>query len=196
MHFYIYDTPGVTPLEGLALPFAGEFDTAVAELIAPNGLTETLPAVIDGDDSTATLPLLDQTGTYLVRVSVVEGNTSLALPPVRIPVESAGTGWHTIDTARTDWQGGPPTEDHVLFDLLTIAREQVLAFAPARDEADEIPTRYRQAQLMQARNTWNATVKNPRDDTQGFGDFAVPVFPLDWSVKRLIRPIRVSTKVR
>jgi len=71
--------------------------------------------------------------------------------------------------------------------LLAVAQAQCEAFAPALAEGDEVPERYRMAQALQARAL-------QRSGTVGSGDqfgaegFTVTVWPMDWSVKALLRP--------
>ena len=105
--------------------------------------------------------------------------------------------WHTPASAREHWAdapGYPEDEADVLVELLEVAREQVEAYAPAlplpaEGEALEIPATYRYAQLMQARNIWNASTVSPGGDL-GEGDFTITVHPLDWTVKQMLRPKR------
>lgn len=106
--------------------------------------------------------------------------------------------WHTLESARSEWIDAPLDDDQ-LNELLEVARDAVLAFAPALDGEvvsddgylsvipDTIPTAYRVAQLMQARNVWNSTKASPTGDFDG-GGFSLTTFPLDWQVKQLLRP--------
>lgn len=64
------------------------------------------------------------------------------------------------------------------------------AFAPVGPEEDTpVPANFRLAQMMQARNLWNASKVDP-DRSYGEGEFVVTVHPLDWQVKALLRPRR------
>lgn len=71
--------------------------------------------------------------------------------------------------------------------LLAVAQAQCEAFAPALAEGDVVPERYRMAQAMQARAL-------QRSGTVGSGDqfgaegFTVTIWPMDWTVKALLRP--------
>lgn len=108
--------------------------------------------------------------------------------------------WVTIDEARDRWRDAPGDDDY-LQDLLDLAQQQVLEFGPARiattiaDDPDAVPTNYRMAQLTQARNTWNAVKSDPL--SQGIGDegFVFRPFPMDWTVKQMIRPRRAKPVV-
>lgn len=97
--------------------------------------------------------------------------------------------WHTNDTAREQWLDAPDDDDQ-LSDLLEVAKEQILAFAPARNDADPVPAGYVVAQLMQARNIWNASQADPANGGIGPDGFVSRPFPLDWMVKQLVRPKR------
>jgi hypothetical protein len=94
--------------------------------------------------------------------------------------------WHTLDTAREAWTDAP-YEDDELQELLDVARVQCLTYAPGEPTSQMVPLRYRMAQLMQARNLWNASRQDPGGEIGGEG-FAVRVFPMDWAVKNLLRP--------
>jgi len=98
-------------------------------------------------------------------------------------------------------------EIHELAMLLTSARIQCEEYAPdvayvagvrgatvVLDEADVmttavVPESWRQAQALQARALWRSGAAGSGDQIGGDG-LAVTVFPLDWTVKRLLRPQR------
>ena len=107
--------------------------------------------------------------------------------------------WHTIDSARSQWDDAP-FEDDELQELLDVAQQAVLAYAPALPgvtytiidgyvvpSETVIPTSYRHAQLMQARNVWNSSQASPSGDFDGAG-YGLTTFPLDWQIKQLHRP--------
>lgn len=50
-----------------------------------------------------------------------------------------------------------------------------------------VPEAYKLAEIMQARNIWNAIKASSGGDMDGSG-FGISVMPLDWSVKQLLRP--------
>lgn len=115
-----------------------------------------------------------------------------------LPKYGEPTDWHTVDSVRTPSEPGEPAPwedaEHIptasLNDVLNVAREQVLEFAPALPpeivEAGKCPASYRVAHLMQARNLWNAT----EPDRSAYGDdgFSIPARPLDWIVRQMLRP--------
>jgi hypothetical protein len=96
-------------------------------------------------------------------------------------------GWHTLPSARSEWRDAPD-QDERLYPLLELAKQQVLAYAPALDEFATPPLHYRQAQLLQARNLWNAGRVDPASGQAGGDSFALTPFPLDWTVKQMLRP--------
>ncbi|MFC5930207.1 hypothetical protein D6T64_05645 [Cryobacterium melibiosiphilum] len=54
-------------------------------------------------------------------------------------------------------------------------------------EAPIVPLRYKQAQLMQTRNLWNAAKSDPSGQ-MGDDGFVIRPFPMDWVIKGIIRP--------
>jgi hypothetical protein len=121
------------------------------------------------------------------------------------------TTWHDTTSARAGWSGAP-ADDLTLTTLLEVAKIQVLAYAGSGAEStgtltedpdnpgfleivggpsdvlEAVPVNYRHAQLMQARNLWNASKANPSSGDIGGDTFALSPRPLDWTVKALIRP--------
>jgi hypothetical protein len=102
--------------------------------------------------------------------------------------------WHTVETARDEWPDAPTDYgdggDDSLGSLLAVAKEAVIAYAPAVEEAlTDIPDGYRLAQLMQARNVWNSTVVSANRGEFDSGQYGLTAsYPLDWQVRQLIRP--------
>jgi len=119
------------------------------------------------------------------------------------------TTWYDTTNARADWVDAP-ANDVQLETLLAISQNQVIAFAPKYTDPTTavvslgfidpvtgitgpvtvIPPDYRQAQLMQARNIWNATKVDPANASLGEDQFVIRPFPLDWMVKQIIVPKR------
>lgn len=108
------------------------------------------------------------------------------------------TDWHTAESLRTPedsdqpaiWQTADDIPDSLLDDLLHVARDSVLAFAPALPEdypLGKCPPAYRLAHMMQTRNLWNA-VEVDSDGGFGEGDFTIRPVPLDWIIKQVLRP--------
>lgn len=93
--------------------------------------------------------------------------------------------WHTIESARDEWPDAPSDYgddgDNTLLTLLAVAKEAVIAYAPAGTagtvlQQDEdgyivevegaIPDGYRAAQLKAARNSWTTS----KVSSEGFAD--------------------------
>lgn len=127
-------------------------------------------------------------GIYELRVAVSNdvSGVSEMVPPVRVTVDGFD-GWHTLDTARADWQDAPGF-DPWLFEMLTIAKEQVIAYAPKLETGARPPLAYRNAQLAQARNLWNAAKTDPASGSLGDDTFVIRPYPLDWIIKQILRP--------
>lgn len=108
--------------------------------------------------------------------------------------------WHTLVSARDQWVDAP-LNDEELQELLDVAQNAVLAYAPTLVEGaliiedgivvvagpNDIPVSYRHAQLTQARNVWNSSKASPSGDFDN-GEYGLTSFPLDWQVKQLLRP--------
>lgn len=99
--------------------------------------------------------------------------------------------WHTLESARDQWVDAPLDDDQ-LSDLLAVAKDAVLAYAPVDDDLDPedpdtIPDGYRVAQLLQTKNVWNSGYATPSGDLDGSA-YGLTTFPLDWQVKQLLRP--------
>jgi len=74
---------------------------------------------------------------------------------------------------------------------LTVAASACLAFAPLPDlDPEEVPENYRLAQVMHARNVYNAVLGNSGaqvDPDTGYTVMAST--PLDWHIRQLLRPV-------
>jgi hypothetical protein len=194
---------GATPSEPLVLTPPVDL-SQYTEAVVVVGET-TISAEIDGDDVIVTLRAINAPGLYPVTVRVTNAGRGEEFDFPAIAVEDR-QGWHTISSARREWADAP-LEDAVLYELLSVARGQVEAFAPSLPapvetpaqfnsgwilmtpiQYPEVPANYRLAQLVQARNVWTATKP---DSNTGFGDgdfMPAPSRPLDWHVKNLLRP--------
>lgn len=99
-------------------------------------------------------------------------------------------GWASLEDAREQWPDAETMTDAELTQYLATAYEQCAAFAPAlADGATTIPARYVQAQIMQARAVWRSVVAGD-DNGVGPTDLTVTTFPMDWTVRGLLRPRR------
>lgn len=179
-------------------PLPATFTYATPDVYAPDGSKVTVAGFyIKHDDDTDEWlfgwPLeapFTMPGIYTVVPTFHGyGNAITQIDPVLVVVQEHGP-WHSLYTARLGWPGAP-VDDAELYQLLEIAKGQVLDYAPERFSTAlaEIPPAFRRAQLMQARNIWNATKVDENNGIGGEG-FSLTVFPMDWSVKNLIRPKR------
>lgn len=197
MSYYVGDKPG-TMTHDLALDdIAPEDVTAVVAKI--DGLTVTSTSY-DPDAETITIETsstwgVNQGGLHAASVKVTAGTREVTIGLESIVVEEPGP-WLTIAQARARWAGAANLSDVAVYELLTVARDSVLAFAPTvldqwgdPIELTAPPPRYVRAQLMQARNMLNAARVNASGDV-GDGDFVVTPRPLDWHVRALLRPQR------
>jgi hypothetical protein len=108
-------------------------------------------------------------------------------------------GWLTLDEAH-DWWREAPDDDELLQLYLDAAATQVVEYGPKRiadlivADPDAVPNNYRLAQLAQTKNVWNAVKMDP---SGAIGDegFQFRPFPMDSSVKNLIRPAHAKPVV-
>lgn len=102
--------------------------------------------------------------------------------------------WATAEDLTTYpelWTDAPDTPATVDF-LLGIATEACEAYAPPLPEGDDpvpVPTSYKMATILHARELHNAS-KRGEQDVIGVGDFAIRARPLTAAVKQLLRPKR------
>ncbi|KQQ22878.1 hypothetical protein ASF48_07000 [Rathayibacter sp. Leaf299] len=197
MHYTVNDIPAEVLV--LAPERDGEpldlepFDGAEVTLLDPAYTpvqTSGFVASVDQDSITLEWPeeaVLTSPGVWrIVPVLVSQNGPRLSLSPVPVVVEQL-SGWHSLASARASEWADAPLDDVQLWTVLEAAREQCEEFAPAY--SGPVPIRYRQAQLVQARALWQSVKSNGQSQIGGEG-FAVTVFPMDWSVKKLLRPLR------
>lgn len=196
MAFYLDDVPAepfvIEPPDTIDL---AEFTAASAELVAPDAIITDLVAAIDDPTNTiiVTQPVASAftvEGIHLLRITLTGAPAVQRLPDVRIVVQDPDSEWHTLDTARHEWADAEHLPDATLYQLLEDVREQVLDFAPALAVDATVPPRYKRGQLMQARNSWNAARVDPATGGDGEETFIIRPFPLDWSIKQVLRPRR------
>lgn len=105
------------------------------------------------------------------------------------------TGWLAPDEVLDDtapyWPMCDVEDPDALAKLLEAARIQCEAFAPALADTDVAPENYRLAQGFQARALYRSAIAGSGDRIGGDG-LAVTVFPMDWTVKNLLRPKRIG----
>lgn len=176
-----------------------DYDTPAAADVDTDGLTvalaaagQTLPAEVQGVGVVGSWQPFDvpDPGMYPVHIVVAAAERTERVLTDWLVVCDPEDQWHNVITARMEWDGAPKP-DGTLHRLLEVARDQVEAYAPSIADGAPIPERYRAAQLIQARNTWNASLTNG-DGQVDAGGFVVNVRPLDWAVKQLIRPLTTT----
>lgn len=96
-----------------------------------------------------------------------------------------------LGIVRDRWADAP-ADDEQLIELLAVARGECEAYAPREtDPQHPGPEACRIAQLMHARNIWNASAVAPSGDF-GEGSFTLTVHPLDWAITQRLRPKRAT----
>ena len=95
-------------------------------------------------------------------------------------------GWLTLEQAREQWADAP-LDDIFLHQILDTAKAQCIAYAPAI--TGNPPISYVQAQLLQSRAIFQSVIAN-QNDTSGLDGFTVRVFPLDFTIRAMLRPKR------
>ena len=100
--------------------------------------------------------------------------------------------WHTPETARAQWTGAPSNSAE-LQAFLDAAKRQCIAYAPPITNTDgTLPEGFEIAQLMRARDLWNAGHTAPQTENMFSGDVQVRVYSMSQEVKGLLRPMRAS----
>jgi hypothetical protein len=188
--FWVADKPAGTFTvlldgDGLEIPYTSA--TALFRDTAGDSTFRLASTPIVNDTIDFPWPTFNSAGLFQIIVTVADDSGhSIRLNALPLVVQVAD-GWHTLDSARSQWIDAPEPDD-VLYTLLEAAKAQCLAFAPALDPAARwVPATYKQAQLMQTRALWQSTKSNSADQMNAEG-FTVTVFPLDRTIKALLRP--------
>lgn len=84
------------------------------------------------------------------------------------------------------WNEAEDIPAAVLDGLFEAAHEVCLAYAPDLRGA-EVPTRYKLAEIMQARHIWTQFAGGNRDE-MGADGFTTSVYPLVFAARDLLRP--------
>jgi hypothetical protein len=194
MAYYIGDVPSedivIEPARELAA-----FDEATATLYAPDGEAVLAEFFATIEDDTVIVEWPDSSpftvdGQHVLLVTLSHSTEAVRerLAPLRLVVQG-DDGWQTVDSARDGWDDAPE-DDAALDDLLNLAKDAVLEYAPSIASDARPPHNYRAAQRMQAENLWNANRVNSTTGGDGDGSFILRPFPLDWQVKQMLRPKR------
>jgi len=167
----------------------GVFDSGEVTILDPLGeVVAVQPSpFIDNDTLIVTIPVgtFTMPGIYrLIPRLIGRGSVTLESVPV---VVQADDGWQSLESARAVWKEAP-VDDGYLYQLLEVARIQCVEFAPAF--VGRAPSNYAQAQLLQARALWASGNVSQGDQSGDNSGLSVTVFPMDWTVKNLLRPSR------
>ncbi|GAA4831628.1 hypothetical protein GCM10023221_04300 [Luteimicrobium xylanilyticum] len=103
--------------------------------------------------------------------------------------------WATPEDARRFWADAVDMEDEDLTMLLEAAHDQCAAYAPAIADDATVPDSWVYAEVLQARALSRSGVAG-RDDQVGPDGYQVTVFPMDWTVKKLLRPDKGRYQLR
>lgn len=159
--------------------------------VDPSGVSVDRPGSAVIDDGAVEIHFggaswFQSAGLHRLRPTLLAAGGQERLDDIPVVVQ-ADDGWHTLPSARSEWRDAP-TSDVRLWTLLQVAQGQVLAYAPELEEDVLPPINYRLAQLQQARNLFNAGQVDPGSGDAGGDGFALTPFPLDWTIKQLLRP--------
>lgn len=196
MAYYVGDIPAeelvIEPAENRRNPDLALFDTATVTLQDPDGMPVDVDftAEIVEDTIAIAWPVVspfEVAGVFTLTVTLTNPEGAVERVAPAFLVAQDPDGWQTVDTARDIWEQAP-NDDARLFQLLELAKQQVLAYAPALTLLAPIPPNYREAQIMQARNIWNAGKVDPQSGGFGEDSFVIRPFPLDWMIKQILRP--------
>ena len=168
----------------------GEFDTWEVDLYGPDHtVIGSMNGVPQGNHLSLTFgapSLATVSGVYSLQFRFVNGGTITA-EPYEFLVQEA-TGWLTLEQARSQWADAP-LDDIFLWQILETAKAQCIAYAPAMLLGAPVPLNYVQAELLQARAIYQSVQANQQDNI-GVEGFQVRVFPLDFTIRAMLRPKR------
>lgn len=166
------------------------FDSWSAYMLTPDGeIAGTLTGSEHGNHLEFTWPeetILLTAGIYTIVVQFQDPlGVNVSAEPYRFVVQAID-GWLDLERARAQWPDAP-LDDVLLYQILQSSREQCEDYAPALAADTLPPLNYLQAQLMQARALYQSVIANQADNV-GIEGFAVRVFPLDFTIRALLRP--------
>ncbi len=103
-------------------------------------------------------------------------------------MSAAPVTWLTLDEVKERWEEAEGLDGPILLQLVDSAREQCIEYAPVLSEGEPVPENWRLAHLMQVQGLWRSAQSGPGD--QVGADFTITVYPMDRTVKNLLRPRR------
>lgn len=167
-----------------------EYASWTAYMLSPIGeVLGTLTGSEHGNHLEFTWPtttILETPGVHTIVVTFFDAlGVEVQAEPFKFIVQEID-GWLSLEQARAQWADAP-LEDLFLFQLLDTAKAQCIEYAPALPLGAVVPARYVQAQLTQARALYQSTIANQNDNV-GIEGFAVRVFPLDFTIRAMLRP--------
>jgi hypothetical protein len=168
------------------------FDSWEAYMLSPEG--EVLGS-LSGEDHGNHLEftweettLLEIPGIYKIIVTFFDPlGVEIQCEPFSFVVQEID-GWLTLETTRAQWSDAP-LDDVFLHQILETAKAQCVAYAPALLLGAQVPVTYLQAQLLQSRAIYQSVIANQQDSV-GVEGFQVRVFPLDFTIRAMLRPKR------
>ena len=167
------------------------FNTLASTLYSPAGasLGALTTTVHDGHGihvAWGTTSLFTVPGIYTLRSKFTVTNEELvSAEPLQIVIQALD-GWLTLEQARNLWADAP-LDDVLLYQILETAKAQCIAYAPTFTGV--VPLQYVQAQGLQARAIYQSVIANQQDNV-GVDGFQVRVFPLDFTIRAMLRPKR------
>lgn len=168
------------------------FDSWEAYMLSPVGeVLGSLSGEDHGNHLEFTWPettILEAPGVYKIIVTFFDPlGVEIQCEPFSFVVQEID-GWLTLETARAQW-GDAPLDDVFLHQILETAKAQCVAYAPALLLGAQVPVTYVQAQLLQSRAIYQSVIANQQDSV-GVEGFQVRVFPLDFTIRAMLRPKR------
>jgi hypothetical protein len=191
--YRVGDTPGDVSfgIESDGEPVTLDAVTDVAAEFA--GATVAATFDTTAETVTVTLPALASAGVQYLELTFTVGlGLTVQVDPAALVTEESD-GWHSLGTARGEWRDAPAL-DVQLYTVLEVAKAQCLEYGPDLVDgtglALPVPFTWRQAQIMQARNVWNAAKTDPASGGIGGDDFIIRPYPMDQTIRYILRPKR------
>lgn len=95
--------------------------------------------------------------------------------------------WLTAEELPDLWPQAESIEAPILALLVDSAREQCIAYAAPLEEGTDVPASWRLAHMMQVQSLWQSAKAGP-GDTIGPDGLTITVYPMDRTVRNLLRP--------
>lgn len=99
-------------------------------------------------------------------------------------------GWVDFDPAKELWSDSILAGEEKIRELLTSAYESCVIYAPAIPAGAQVPQRYKDAQVLQARAIWQMQRQGPGDQF-GADGISIAIYPLDARIRQMLRPKQV-----